>query len=136
MKGYHSKICNYLVSKINQKCQKKLRSTCFRCLPFSWRHSRIWWAKLLIMCAHSSEVITWIRCWGFHCLMIFTNAMSFKVLDKLHFCLEMSWNWTSFLYLAWTIFCFAICLHTKDLLPHWLSIYLVKYIKVLTISQQ
>ena len=55
VKELHFRIHNRLVTNMNPKIYlEESKSTCPRCLPFSWRHSWMLSAKLLITFAHSS----------------------------------------------------------------------------------
>ena len=60
VKGNHFRICNYLVSNMNQKCQEEPKNIYSKCLQFSWRHCWMQHAKFLIMHAYSHWVISWI----------------------------------------------------------------------------
>ena len=140
------RICNHLVSNVNQKFQEEPLSIFSRCSALSWRHCWIQHVKLLIIHACSSLVIRLLSE-----IQMVRNPLPYD----LHKCheplsswptiksdsyLEMSWNRTSLSILleqSWKIkFCNVFTQKISCIIQSIISLYLVKYIKMLTIYQQ
>ena len=84
---------------INQKCQEKPKSICWRCFPFIWRHCGVHHVKLLIRHAHILKMLSkvqMVRNPLLYDLYKCHELQSFWPNWKSDSCLEMCLNWTSF----------------------------------------